>query len=75
MRAFHTLIVLLMVTTLAACGGSSDEPPAPAKTEVKKEEHILSNEQEALNAAKGLGDLVNKSDEGKKKAMEEAMGN
>lgn len=67
----HTLILMSLLTGLAACGSS--EEPAPQQTEVKKEKHILSNEQEVLNAAKGINDLMSKNEEEKKKAMEEAM--
>lgn len=70
------IAALLLAGLLAACGSDDPELTAEKKADnkaVKKEQHVLSNEQEILEASRGIQDLMDKDAEKKKKAMEEAM--
>ncbi len=70
----------LALLALTACGGSSEET-ANTDSEVQdapKEQattgkHMLSVEQELLEQAKGVEDLLNRTAEDRKKAIDEEL--
>lgn len=67
------IAILASLLVLAACGG--DDSGANSNDAAAKEKHILSNEQELLQQAKGVGDLLNQNADKKKQAVEDATKN